>query len=124
MQIDESDEQPQKAEPSIHESLEAKPNSIVERDLHPQKQLSPSFVTEEGTQIDESDRQLRNAKTPIAESRESNSNITSVKVRQLAKHITSSVSTLFGIVTIESVPEYHLIEMRLLSIRKCSETLK
>jgi hypothetical protein len=41
---------------------------IVERELHPQKQDSQIFSTEEGIQIDESDEQFLNAESPIHES--------------------------------------------------------
>jgi hypothetical protein len=34
---------------------------IVERELHPSKQRSQIFSTEEGIQIDESDEQFQNA---------------------------------------------------------------
>jgi hypothetical protein len=47
-QIDESDEQPQNAKPSIHESLEPDSNMIVESDLHSSKQCLQMFSTEEG----------------------------------------------------------------------------
>jgi hypothetical protein len=57
MQIDESDEQDKKADSSIDESFEPDSNVTVERDSHPEKQLLPSFSTEEGMQIDESDEQ-------------------------------------------------------------------
>jgi hypothetical protein len=57
MQIDESDEQDQKADSSIDESREPDSNVTLERDLHPWKQYLPSFSTEEGMQIDESDEQ-------------------------------------------------------------------
>jgi hypothetical protein len=48
---------------------------IVERELHPVKQYSQIFSTEEGIQIDESDEQLRNAEPSIHESLESDSNV-------------------------------------------------
>jgi hypothetical protein len=58
IQIVESDEQSQNAEPSIHESLELDSNVIVERDLQREKQQSQIFSTEQGIQIVESDEQL------------------------------------------------------------------
>jgi hypothetical protein len=61
IQIVESDEQSENAEPSIHESLELDSNVIVERDLHPEKQNSQIFSTEQGIQIVESDEQAENA---------------------------------------------------------------
>jgi hypothetical protein len=51
MQIDESDEQSENAKLSIHESLESDSNVIVERELHPLKQLLQIRFTEEGTQM-------------------------------------------------------------------------
>jgi hypothetical protein len=50
-QIDESDEQSQNAEFSIHESLEPDSNVIVESELHLSKPWSQILSTEEGTQI-------------------------------------------------------------------------
>jgi hypothetical protein len=44
---------------------------IVERDLHPPKQRSQIFSTEQGIQIDESDEQHQNASLLIHESLES-----------------------------------------------------
>jgi hypothetical protein len=41
---------------------------IVERELHPVKQYSQIFSTEEGIQIDENDEQLENAEPSIHES--------------------------------------------------------
>jgi hypothetical protein len=38
---------------------------IVEREVHPMKQDSQSFSTDEGIQIDESDEQLENAERSI-----------------------------------------------------------
>jgi mannitol-1-phosphate/altronate dehydrogenase len=61
IQIDESDEQPENAVGSIHESLESDSNVIVERELHPRKQYLQIRSTEEGIQIDESDEQSSNA---------------------------------------------------------------
>jgi hypothetical protein len=75
MQIDESDKHLQNAQLSIHESLESDSNVNVERDLHPLKQYSQIFSTEEGIQIDESDEQLENAEPSIYESLESDSNV-------------------------------------------------
>jgi hypothetical protein len=51
IQIDESDEQLENAEPSIHESLELGSNVIVERDLHQRKQSLQIFSTEQGIQM-------------------------------------------------------------------------
>jgi hypothetical protein len=48
---------------------------IVERELHPRKQYSQIFSTEEGIQIVESEEQPRNAKPSIHESLESDSNV-------------------------------------------------
>jgi hypothetical protein len=51
MQIDESDEQCENANSSIHESLEHDSNVIVERALHSRKQSLQSLSTDEGMQI-------------------------------------------------------------------------
>jgi hypothetical protein len=48
---------------------------IVERELHPWKQFSQIFSTEEGIQIVESDDQSENAPRSIHESLESDSNV-------------------------------------------------
>jgi hypothetical protein len=76
MQIDESDEQYENADPSIDDSLEPDSNVTVERDSHTQKHPLPSFSTDEGMQIDESDEQCENDSSPIDESIEPDSNVT------------------------------------------------
>jgi hypothetical protein len=48
---------------------------IVERELHPSKQLSQIFSTDDGIQIDEINEQLRNASRSIYESLELDSNV-------------------------------------------------
>jgi hypothetical protein len=57
MEIDERDEQQQKADCSMDESFEPDSNVTVRRDEHAEKQESPSVSTEEGMQIDESEEQ-------------------------------------------------------------------
>jgi hypothetical protein len=75
IQIVESDEQSQNAEPSRDKSLELDLNVIVERDLQPEKQFVQNFSTEEGIQIVESDEQAKNAERSIHESLELDSNV-------------------------------------------------
>jgi hypothetical protein len=48
---------------------------IVERELHPEKQQSQIFSTEQGIQIVESDEQSKNAERSIHESLELDSNV-------------------------------------------------
>jgi hypothetical protein len=57
MQIDKSDEQPEKAESSMIERFESDSNVTAEREEHPEKQYRESRSTEDGMQIDESDEQ-------------------------------------------------------------------
>jgi hypothetical protein len=68
IQIDESDEHPEKTNCSTHERRESMLNSIVERDLHVSKEYSLSFSTDEGMQIDERLEHSANADRPITES--------------------------------------------------------
>jgi hypothetical protein len=75
MQIDKSDEQPENAESSIDESLEADSNVTIERDKHSEKQYREIRSTRDGTQIDESDEQLQNAESPTQESIKPYSNV-------------------------------------------------
>jgi hypothetical protein len=58
--IDETDDL-EKAQSSIHQSLEPDSNVIVERELHLSKLWWQILSTEEGIQIDESDEQSQNA---------------------------------------------------------------
>jgi hypothetical protein len=73
IQIDESDEQYENAQDSIHESLESDANVIVKRELHRSKQYSRIFSTVRGIQIIESDEQPQNAERSKHESLESDS---------------------------------------------------
>jgi hypothetical protein len=76
MQIDESDEQPWKADLPIDETLQPDSNVTIERDSHPAKQAVRRFSTDEGMQIDESDEQLWKADAPIHETLQPDSNVT------------------------------------------------
>jgi hypothetical protein len=75
MQIDERDEQRQKADDSNSESLEPASTVTIESASHSVKQLWPSNSTDEGTQIDESDEPDINAPDPIDERREPGLNV-------------------------------------------------
>jgi hypothetical protein len=61
IEIDERDEQPQNAPPSIRESLEPDSKLTAERDLQYKKQHSPTLSRDGGRQIDERDEQRANA---------------------------------------------------------------
>jgi hypothetical protein len=82
----------QNAEPSIHESLELDSNVSVERDLHPEKQSSQIFSTEQGIQIDESDEQSLNAERSIHESLELDSNV----IVEIDLHLQKQSSQIFS----------------------------
>jgi hypothetical protein len=105
IQIDESDEQSENAQRSIHESLELDSNVIVERDLHSLKQYSQIFSTEEGIQIDESDEQLENARHSIHNRLEPLSNITVEILCCSAKQPALNFRILFPIVTSDIFPK-------------------
>jgi hypothetical protein len=70
MPIDKSDEQPEKADPSMREILELGSKVTVERDRHPRKQFSQTARASGGMQIDESDEHPENAERPMNASRE------------------------------------------------------
>jgi hypothetical protein len=74
----------------------------VERELHPSKQFSQIFSTEEGIQIDESDKQLENAQPSIHESLELDSNVIVERELHLEKHFSQIFSTEQGIQIVES----------------------
>jgi hypothetical protein len=67
MQIDESDEQSQKAHCAISDSLESDSKLTVQSFRHRRKLDSRIALTDEGMQIDASE-QFRNARVPIIES--------------------------------------------------------
>jgi hypothetical protein len=76
MQIDESDEQREKAARSREESLEPGSNVAANRDLHPSKQFWPMSSTVSGMQIDDSDEHPQNAEMSMHESLEPDSKVT------------------------------------------------
>jgi hypothetical protein len=67
MQIDESDEQPEKADMPMTDSFASAPNVTIERDRHLWKQNASSFLTDPGMQMDESDELSSNALHGIRE---------------------------------------------------------
>jgi hypothetical protein len=76
MQIDESDEQDEKADFSIRESLQPDSNVTLESTVHSMKQPAQRSSTDDGMQIDESDEQDENAHFSIRESLQPDSNVT------------------------------------------------
>jgi hypothetical protein len=109
MQIVDSDEQPEKADFRIHASFESEAKStcrrslqrqkqpslsrstgagmqIIARDEQSQKHSSPRVLTDEGMQIDESDEHPQKAPFSIDTSCAGESNETSRRVVQRAKH--------------------------------------
>jgi hypothetical protein len=93
MQIDESDEHRENAPFPIHDSRDPDSNVTVEREEHPQKQYSPTFVTDAGMQIDEIDKQSENASRSMHETLQPDSNLTLETVQQCEKQLCPKVST-------------------------------
>jgi hypothetical protein len=67
MEIEQSAERRQMPA-SRDERFEKGSNVILERELHPMKEVLGRDATEEGTQIDESEAQSRNAESSIKDS--------------------------------------------------------
>jgi hypothetical protein len=76
MQIDRSDEQPEKAESQRTESWQPGSNVNCQRLLHPSKQDLAMVLSDEGRQIDSSAERPPNANSPRVESWEPGSNLT------------------------------------------------
>jgi hypothetical protein len=85
MQIDESDEQSEKAELSIRAREESDGNVTVESWRHAVKHSSPMVRTELGMQIDESLKQEQNIFSPKPLGLEPDANVTAERLRQLIK---------------------------------------
>jgi hypothetical protein len=60
MEIEDRDEQPSNAQPSMDESLEPDSNVIDAREVHLSKQCRPILSTVKGIQIDDSNEQVEN----------------------------------------------------------------
>jgi hypothetical protein len=75
---------------------------IVERELHPKKQRSQIFETEEGIQIDESDEHEKNAQRSIHESLELDSNVIVERNAHSSKQHSQIILTEEGIQIVES----------------------
>jgi hypothetical protein len=81
-QSDFNDEQPESASASIRVSFDSDSKVNDERDLHEEKDLSPTNSTDAGRQIDFNDEQAWNANFSIRISFEPDSNINEQSVSQ------------------------------------------